>query len=129
MLENRSGTGCRGWPLAVLQGRIRMQEFIFILYTWAASVVAGAIAGYAKRAAYPGACLGLFLGPVGVIAALGLDYRRECPICTGKADMHRDGKAICQYCRTPVYWRALTGEPLPDHAEQRKKPNGTTENS
>jgi hypothetical protein len=98
-----------------------------ILVVWVMCIIAGAFAGSGKRAALPGAFLGMVLGPLGVIAALGLDHRRECPICTGKVDMHRDGKAICQYCRTPVYWRPLTGEPLPHRAEQPNEQNRTTE--
>ncbi len=77
-----------------------MTSFIF-LWMWFSSPVAAGIIGHARGAALAGAVLGLFLGPVGVIAAFALDARASCPHCAGRLD----GRAqICQHCHRPIRW-------------------------
>jgi hypothetical protein len=50
------------------------------------SGVAGGIAANGRIAGTQGFLLGFFLGPVGVVAALGLDNRPICPWCAGRLD-------------------------------------------
>ncbi len=70
-----------------------MEGFIVVL--WIMSAIAGAFAGGSRNAAMGGFLLGLFFGPVGLIAALGLDDRYQCPRCRGRLDGRGE---ICQHC-------------------------------
>lgn len=80
-----------------------------------ASAVAGWFAAVDKNAGTQGALLGLLAGPLGVIAALGLDRRRACRTCGGKLN----GKPqVCPHCKSKFDWprerhSARTGEHRP----------------
>ena len=74
--------------------------FIF-LWIWFSSGVAAGIIGHARQAALAGAVLGLFLGPIGVLAAFALDGRASCPHCAGRLDGRGQ---ICQHCHRPIRW-------------------------
>ena len=80
-----------------------------ILLLWFASGIAGACAGMRRNAEVPGFALGILLGPVGVIAALGLDQRPQCPRCAARLDGR--GK-ICQHCQSPLLWTDWGGPKL-----------------
>jgi hypothetical protein len=71
------------------------------LWIWFGSGVAAGIIGHARQAAVAGAVLGLFLGPIGVIAAFALDGRASCPHCAGRLDGRGQ---ICQHCHRPIRW-------------------------
>jgi rubredoxin len=77
-----------------------MASFI-LLWMWLSSPVAAGIIGYARQAALAGAVLGLFLGPLGVVAAFALDGRPSCPHCAGRLDGQGH---ICQHCHRPIRW-------------------------
>ena len=73
-----------------------------VVALWVLSAIAGMAAGSSRGAAGGGFVLGLFLGPLGVVAALGLDFRVQCPTCGGKLD----GRGlICQHCDRPIPWK------------------------
>jgi hypothetical protein len=91
-----------------------------IVLVWIASIVAGACAGSGKSAAWTGAILGTFLGPLGVIAALGLDEREQCPRCTGRIDGFGE---VCQHCRQPLHW-----DPNSNGPSRRDAPPATEAN-
>lgn len=74
--------------------------FLFF-WTWFASVPAAGLIGHARHAGVAGAVLGLFLGPIGVVAAFALDGRASCPHCAGRLDGRGQ---ICQHCHRPVRW-------------------------
>jgi hypothetical protein len=75
---------------------------VFILVAmFLTNTIAGSIAGRSLPLA--GALLGFFLGPVGVVAALGLDGRPQCPRCAGRLD---GCGRICQYCAAELEWPA-----------------------
>ena len=78
-----------------------------ILWIWFSSAVAAGIIGHARQAAPAGAVLGLFLGPLGVLAAFALDGRSSCPHCAGRLD----GRGhICQHCHRPIRWEDTASE-------------------
>jgi len=55
--------------------------------------------------------LGFFLGPVGVIAALGADSRRQCPRCMGRLE----GKAeCCQWRNAWLFWSGEKPRVMPE---------------
>lgn len=83
-----------------------------LIFTWIACPVAGGIIASRKKATLGGALLGLFLGPIGVIAAFALDGRPSCPTCQSKLDGRGE---ICPLCKTDLEWR-ING-PI-----ERKKP-------
>jgi hypothetical protein len=106
-----------------------VDSWLFWLVAWIANVVAGACAGSGKQAAWHGALLGALLGPLGVVAALGLDRRSRCPVCTGRIDgvlrwndpnvaVRPRQRCICQYCRAPLFMDPVTGNPLPDNSDE-----------
>ncbi len=72
---------------------------------WLACGVAGYYAARERDAGSGGAGLGLLLGPLGVIAALGLDERPKCPDCSGRLD--GKGKK-CQWCQRELSWAPET---------------------
>ena len=74
---------------------------IAIIYLWVGSIFCGMAAGSGKDAPMLGAALGLLFGPVGAIAALGLDGRKCCPACGGRMDTYA---AKCQHCGAPLKW-------------------------
>ena len=79
-----------------------MEIAVVFVLTWLASAVAGGFAGSRGMAIVSGAMLGLLFGPLGVIAALGLDERPQCYKCEGRLDGR--GK-VCQHCHTPLFWK------------------------
>lgn len=97
--------------------------WIWWILVWVAHIVAGAFAGSGKQAAFGGGLRGAFLGPLGVVAALGLDGRHLCEICTGRIDGHEDDRNICQHCQSPLYWDPITGKPFPDRSDQFREKN------
>ncbi len=76
-----------------------MEGFIVVL--WIMSAIAGAFASADREAALMGFFLGLILGPIGAIAALGLDGRYTCPRCRGRLDGRGE---ICQHCGQEFVW-------------------------
>jgi hypothetical protein len=78
------------------------------LWIWFGSGVAAGIIGHARHAAMAGAVLGLFLGPIGVLAAFALDGRASCPHCAGRLDGRGQ---ICQHCHRPIRWDNVPQEP------------------
>ena len=86
-------------------------SIFWVFLGWIGCIVAGACAGSGKRATVTGAILGAILGPLGVIAALGLDGRYSCPRCSGKLD--GEGNE-CQHCRLPLAWDERYGKPYRD---------------
>lgn len=79
----------------------------FWIWLWFSSAVAAGIIGHSRQAALPGALLGMFLGPIGVLAAFALDGRSSCPHCAGKLDGRGQ---ICQHCHRPIRWHESTSE-------------------
>ncbi len=78
-----------------------------VLWIWFSSAVAAGIIGYSRQAGPAGVVLGLFLGPIGVVAAFALDGRPSCPHCAGK--LHGRGQ-ICQHCHRPIRWEDVVSE-------------------
>jgi hypothetical protein len=73
------------------------------------SGIAGSIAANGRNGAIQGFLAGFFLGPLGVIAALALDYRPCCPRCAGRLD--GEGH-VCQHCRVALEWPNSGGQPI-----------------
>lgn len=69
-----------------------------IVIVWIAMGVIGALIGREKDRAGDGFCLGLLLGPIGLIIALFLKprNRKECPHC--RSAIHRDA-SVCPHCQ------------------------------
>ena len=72
-------------------------------WIWLGSFIGAVIVGDRKNAIIAGLLLGLCFGPVGLLAAFGLDARAQCPACKGRLDGYGD---LCQHCRTPLFWNA-----------------------
>ena len=71
---------------------------VFIL--WIACGVIGAMIGSGKGEAFSSGCLGLLLGPIGIIIALVSSGNRiKCPLCKGV--IPKDA-AICMHCRSDL---------------------------
>ena len=85
-----------------------------LLWIWFGSGVAAGIIGHARQAAIAGAVLGLFLGPIGVVAAFALDGRASCPHCAGRLDGRGQ---ICQHCHRPIRWDNVPSELIDPAAE------------
>jgi predicted amidophosphoribosyltransferase len=77
------------------------------IWVWFSSAVAAGIIGHARQAAVAGAVLGIFLGPIGVLAAFALDGRPSCPHCAGKLDGRGQ---FCQHCHKPIRWHDSPSE-------------------
>ncbi len=79
------------------------QELI-VTWMWIAipSAICGAAAASSKNAKVPGAILGFLFGPLGLIAAFGLDEREICPTCHGRLNGQPQ---LCMHCRSELYWR------------------------
>jgi hypothetical protein len=84
---------------------------VWLILCWIGCMVAGGCAGSGKRATVAGVVLGAILGPLGVIAALGIDGREHCPRCAGKADGEGN---VCQHCGLPLLWNERWGKPYAD---------------
>ena len=68
--------------------------------------IAGGFAGSGRSAAALGAVLGAILGPLGVLAALGLDHRHQCPYCFGRLNGEAE---LCPHCQSAIEWTAADG--------------------
>jgi hypothetical protein len=107
--ETACGFARSGEEVCFASEERNMDKMTLVLLAWLACTIAGACAGSGKRAEVLGALLGAILGPLGVFAALGLDRRLQCPICTGRID-RRFGEfgvgveAICQHCHSSLNW-------------------------
>jgi len=64
---------------------------------WVTSAFAGAFVGQSRKAEVQGFLLGLFLGPVGVLAAFRMDNRTRCPQCREPSN---DLARRCPFCGT-----------------------------
>jgi len=69
--------------------------WVWIWFIWLSSAIAAGIVGHARQAALPGTVLGLFFGPIGLLAAFALDGRGQ----------------ICQHCNRPIRWNEPASEP------------------
>jgi len=59
------------------------------------SAFIGGLIGNRRERGWLGGFLGLFLGPIGWIIALFLDYPYRCPFCQGGVPK---GSQVCQKC-------------------------------
>ncbi|MGE0605502.1 MAG: hypothetical protein AB7O62_00140 [Pirellulales bacterium] len=73
----------------------------FWVLLWIGCAIAGYVAAHSRSAGSGGLILGVLLGPIGVLAALGLDGRPLCPHCGGRLDGR--GKK-CQWCAIALVW-------------------------
>lgn len=82
--------------------------------------IAGGLAAGQRARAGDGFMMGFFLGPAGVIAALAIDGRLQCPRCLGRLE----GQAqTCPHCAATLEWSGetwLNGDRIP--AEVRAVP-------
>ena len=62
---------------------------------WFCSFIAGGLIGGERGSPFGGMCLGLFLGPFGVIAAGFLDARGYCRRCHGRLNGRPE---VCPHC-------------------------------
>lgn len=62
---------------------------------WLVCAFLGAIIGEAREAGGRGFLLGLFFGPLGMIAAFAMDGRRECPRCGTRVTRRQ---SMCPNC-------------------------------
>jgi len=72
-----------------------------ILLLWLVFAICGAIIGGRRNAALGGCLLGVLLGPLGCLVALGLDHRAQCPLCGGRLEVRRP--AMCPHCRSSLW--------------------------
>ncbi len=63
--------------------------------------IVGAIIAQQKNAGGQGFLLGLFFGPLGVLAAFAMDNRPCCPKCHGRLDGRPE---VCRHCNSPIDW-------------------------
>jgi hypothetical protein len=95
-----------------------------ILFVSIASAICGAMIGMKRESPHVLICalLGAVFGPLGVIAALGIDLRPSCTACGEHLSKHA---SICPHCHTefsdPVQYEEITAaprakrEPVPDY--------------
>jgi hypothetical protein len=83
---------------------------------WIGCVILAAIVGSRKEAQLEGGLLGLLFGPLGVIAALGLDSRGFCYRCGARLNRRPQ---ICQFCHSPLIWTDF-GSTSPEEAEKKR---------
>jgi len=76
-------------------------------YSFVALICGGLGAGVAstRNAAFWGFVLGLFFGPLGLLAAFRLDDRPQCPWCCGRL---AGRGALCPHCRSEIVWFGKT---------------------
>ena len=73
-----------------------------IVWFWFGSPILGAMIGRRREAAFAGVMIGLLFGPLGVVAALGLDDRPQCSHCHGRLktiDLRMPKR--CPHCGLP----------------------------
>lgn len=78
-----------------------MWYLVGVLITMTLSAIAGWFAAASRNAGQRGAMLGFFLGPVGVMAALGLDERHVCRNCGGRVNSRPN---VCPHCKIVFDW-------------------------
>ncbi len=61
----------------------------------------GSWIGAAREASAQGGLCGFFFGPLGLVIACLLDYRKACPACRDRVTRHA---LICPHCRTALVW-------------------------
>ena len=82
----------------------------------------GAVIAGRKGAAGAGFLWGLLLGPLGVLIAIFLDDRPECPMCRNPVN---NGARICGSCRSQLAWRR--GDPFtPEGAARQRETEAAT---
>lgn len=69
---------------------------------WCMSPILGYVIATQKQDGFLGALFGLFLGPIGVIAAGFLDSRPMCPMCHTRLNQRPQ---ICPACKTMFKWK------------------------
>lgn len=81
-------------------------DFGGVLALWflAGAVCAGCAAtiGEARNAGGASAAAGFFLGPLGILIALGFDFRPKCPYCFTRLNGPAE---ICPGCQNALEWR------------------------
>jgi len=81
-----------------------------LIGAWLASALLGCIMGGQRDAIGFGFVLGLFFGPLGLVAALTLDERPQCPRCHGRVNrlslrgLPTKSPAVCQHCHVQINW-------------------------
>jgi hypothetical protein len=78
-------------PYVVLDLRI----LIVLGLVWVLSLIPGYFAGRDRSAGAEGLLLALIFGPIGVVAALGLDRRAKCYRCGGRIE---NRIKVCPHC-------------------------------
>jgi hypothetical protein len=93
---------------------------IVCVIVWLLCPIADGVAASGKEAVLFGVLCGLLLGPLGVVAALGLDDRPKCPRCGERLNSDRGkttGRKIlfstCPHCHCDLQGIASNPPPLP----------------
>lgn len=75
---------------------------------WMTCVLAAGLIGEQRGSYRGGIILGLLLGPLGIVATLGMDWRAQCGNCGGRID---GTPKVCPHCRVELVWnkRSLSG--------------------
>ena len=95
-----------------------------LMLAWIACAFLAMIAADAKRAAVAGLWLGFLFGPLGLIAALGLDRRYQCSKCFGRINRgpQVNQPAVCQHCGAPLVWVLKNGRLETETPGDRSRP-------
>lgn len=72
------------------------------------SALIGGLIGNRRERGLAGAFLGFFLGPLGWIIALLLDYKYQCPFCKGGVPK---GSRVCKNCGREFGQKAVAEAP------------------
>jgi hypothetical protein len=87
----------------------------YVVGIWIACGILEVVIGSQKKAAGAGYFLGIAFGPLGLIAALALDWRPLCPRCKARLN----GQAtLCPYCKLEIAWIAGNYDVTPVPADQ-----------
>jgi hypothetical protein len=72
-----------------------------VFVAWLACIGFAGDVGARKNCRFSGIILGLFFGPLGIIAAGFLDARPQCPNCGGRLNGTKEVPLfpVCQHCR------------------------------
>jgi hypothetical protein len=79
--------------------------FGWVVTTWIGSIIlATSVASRYEgvEGGMSGFLLGVFFGPLGLIAAFAVDHRRRCPCC--REHIFR-GAQRCPHCHEPIEWQ------------------------